>query len=168
MCHTFVAGKPKANVPNPPNEWDVGKLRIYLAAQPWEGSSTLAMNVYEWFLGLFTKGHKSFECFCVQLEPFALFAHSWQISPLLPLSVSYMQTRTHRHTLDHPVTEPPLVSQGDLWEEAGFVKRRLPPGGCHNCICMPGILSMAYYKKPPKNKPIGVRGFAHPKLALCL
>lgn len=46
------------------------------------------------------------------------------------------------------------MSQGDLWEEAGFVKRRLPPGGCHNCICMPGILSMAYYKKNPNKSPL--------------
>lgn len=79
-------------------------------------------------LGIITKGHNSFECCYVQLEPFALFPKYKNILSSL-LHLSHTHPSTHSHTLHHLVSEPPVVSQGDLWGEAGFVKRRLPPGG---------------------------------------
>lgn len=102
---------------------------IYLAQQPWESSSMLLMNVYEWSLASSYRAINP-ACCCVQLEPFAPFVHSDKY-PLFTLSVSRMQANAcaHTRTLHHPVRELPLVSQGDLWGEAGFVKCRLPPGG---------------------------------------
>lgn len=102
-----------------PHEFDLVKLRIFSSTAlggPIHGFECLWM-----VLGLVTKGHRSFECCCVQLKPFAPFPNKYHLFS--------HPTHIQAHTLHHPVSEPPLVSQGDLWGEAGFVMCRLPSGG---------------------------------------
>lgn len=66
------------------------------------------MNVYEWFLGLVTKGHKSFQCCYVQLKPFAPFAHSQLISSL---SLSHAHIHTHIHSITQLASLPCWVRE---------------------------------------------------------
>ena len=61
-----------------------------------------------------------------------------QISSLFsPLCLAH--SHIHPQTLHHPVSEPPLVSQGDLWGRSRVRQASSAPGGvCHGYICIPG------------------------------
>lgn len=110
-----------------PNEFDFGKLCIF-------SSTALGEPIYAAYeclwtvLGLITQGYKSCVLLC-SIRTFQSFCALQQTPSLLSFCLTHAGACTRTHTLHHPVSKLPLVSQGDLWVEAGFVKYRLPPGG---------------------------------------
>lgn len=76
-------------------------------------------------LGLVAKGHKSFECCCVQLKPFAPFANK---HPLFSLSISHAHTSRHTHSIT-PLASLPLWVREIYGKKLGSSSAVFPPGG---------------------------------------